>query len=253
MTAARASVWRRKLMGPKDKWRQKRQVFHTFIRGRTDVDPSILQTIRADMPRTYPRIEWMQDVRSKIQDLLVSYAAVQRGDGYLQGFNYIMSILLCVFDGTEYEEADTWWCFARIVGLIRPMMPDFNTTWFHWYRTHWLDEFHTRLRKKRPRVESILATDAEIFSSLVTVKWFMIWFAQNVSFEEIFILWDFIIEQKAERLMHVYTLIAYQLVLECATTVTYRWSQEPSRLMHAILNMKVTGIESVIVNVRRLL
>ena len=240
-------------MGPKDKWVQKRQVYDTFIRGRSDIHNSILQTIRADIPRTFPKVEWMHEARPKIQELLVSYAAVQRGDGYLQGFNYIMSILFHVFHETEYAEADTWWCFSRMVGLIRPLMPDFNATWFHWYRTHWFNEFHVRLRKKRPRVESILASSAEIFSSLVTVKWFMIWFAQNISFDEIFILWDFMIEQKPERLMHIYTLIAYQIVYDSATTVTYRWSSEPSRLMHSLLDTRISGVENLIQNIRRCL
>tara|TARA_B100000780_G_C21070225_1_gene430601 strand:- start:376 stop:1014 length:639 start_codon:yes stop_codon:yes gene_type:complete len=208
-------------------------------------------TIRADMPRTYPKIEWVQENAKKLETLLVSYAAVQRGDSYLQGFNYIMTILLYTFKETKHADADTWWCFARIVGLIRPLMPDFNVVWFHWLRRHWIANFFTRLKKHRPLLASMLDNSSPEFSCLITCRWFMIWFTQTVDFEEIFELWDFIIEQPPRLLMQVYTMLTYEIIYEAAPTLTYQWAQEPVRLMHAFLGLRVKTVSGAIERVRR--
>lgn len=242
----RASAWRRQLMGPETTWSEKREMFECYIRGRQDIAPALLVTIRADMPRTYPEIESMKNETPTIMSLLISYASVNRGDGYLQGFNYIMTILWFTFKGEQYPEADTWWCFSKIIGLIRPLMPDFNVAWFHWYRKQWFDEFHTKLKKKRPHIESVISKDADTFSNLITVKWFMIWFAQNFSFEEIFILWDFIISQPKENLMHVYTSITHEIIYEAAPTLSYQWSKEPIGLLHKLLSIKVHDVPQLI-------
>ena len=247
----RASHWRNELMGPKVSWFGKRKMYETFVRGRDDVDQTTLTTIRADMPRTYPEVEAMKDATPTIRSLLISYAAVQRGDGYLQGFNYIMTILWFTFEKEPYAEADTWWCFTRVVGLIRPLMPDFNVTWFHWYRNHWFEEFHRKLKRRRPHIESIISRDTNTFSGLITVKWFMIWFAQNFSFEEIFILWDFIIAQPKQYLMQVYTLITYEIIYEAAPSVTYQWSNEPVGLLHKLLSIKVKNVAGLIENIEQ--
>lgn len=241
--------WRQKLIGPT--LAEKRQLYHAYIEHRRDISSSVLQTICRDMPRTYAdQAEVRADIY-RVQKLLVTYAAVHRGDSYLQGFNYIMTILWQVFKDTKHAEADTWWCFARIVGLVRPLMPDFNVTWFHWMRRQWLTQFHHELKRKRPKLESILANQTEEFSSLVTIKWFMIWFAQTVSYKDIFKLWDFIIDQPPHLLMKIYTMLAFEILYEAAPDITYQWSQHPTRLMHALLCIKVRGIESAIEQVRQ--
>lgn len=242
----RPRVWREHLMGPESTWSDKRHMYERFIRGRNDVHINIQTTIRADMPRTYPEIESMQSEIPTITSLLTSYAAIHRGDGYLQGFNYIMTILWFTFREEEYSEADTWWCFAKIVGLIRPMMPDFNVAWFHWYRKHWFEVFLRKFKKKRPFVESIISKHADTFSNLITVKWFMIWFAQTFSFGEIFLLWDFIISQPKEHLMHVYTTITYEIIHEASPTLSYKWSKQPTSLLHKILALKVDNVPHLI-------
>lgn len=246
----RARAWRDQLMGPAATWSNKREMFEHFVRGRSDIEPDILAIIRADLPRTYPEISSMETAIPTISSLLVSYAAVHRGDGYLQGFNYIMAILWFTFKEEEYAEADTWWCFTKIVGLIRPLMPDFNVAWFHWYRKHWFKDFQRKLKKKRPLVESIIAADADVFSNLVTVKWFMIWFAQTFTFDEIFLLWDFILSQPKERLVHVYALITYEIIYEAAPILSYKWSKEPTGLLHKILSLKVQNVPHLIQRVK---
>ena len=247
----RHEKWRVKLIGQDVD--TKREIYYNYVQGRKDVPASALPTIQADMPRTFPKQSEILVDRGDTGNFLISYAAVHRADSYLQGFNYIMAVLWHVFKDTEHAEPDTWWCFVRIVGLIRPTMPDFNVTWFHWMRRDWLAQFHKQLKRKRPKLESILSHRVEEFSCLVTVKWFMIWFVQTVVFDNIFLLWDFIIEQPPRLLMKVYTGLTLHILCEAAPDITYQWSQEPTKLMYAFLNLKVEGIENAIEQVKRTL
>ena len=244
-----ASRWRTHLIGADVS--EKRDIYYTYVRGRRDIPKTILMTIRADLPRTYSHIGWVRENTNRLEALLVSYAAVHRGDSYLQGFNYIMTILLYTFKEEQHADADTWWCFARIVGLIRPLMPDFNVAWFHWLRRHWITNFFAKLKKHRPRLASILDNDVDAFSSLITCRWFMIWFAQTVDFNEIFELWDVIIQQPPRMLMKVYTMLTYEIVYDAAPTLTYQWAEEPVALMHAFLGIRVKSIGAAIERVKR--
>ena len=246
----RTERWRLKLMGHNVS--SKRDIFDKFIKHREDIPTTILMTIRADLPRTFPNIPWVRENAKTIEKLLVSYAAVHKGDSYLQGFNYFMTILLYVFKDQEHATADTWWCFARIVGLIRPMMPDFNVEWFHWMRKHWIREFFTKLHN-RPRLRAILSDEIETFSSIITVRWFMIWFAQTVVFSELFILWDFIIERPPHQLMRIYTLLTYEILEEVAQDIVYEFGQHPIRLIHSFLNIKIQNVSEAIERVKKCL
>lgn len=244
----RARVWRQKLMGSSEQINMKQTLFYSFIQQRNDIPDSLLATINADMPRTYPDLEWAQQdsTITPVKTLLISYASVHKGDGYLQGFNYLMMVLYGVFENTEHPLADTWWCFSRIVSLIRPMMPDFNVTWFHWCRRHWFGDLHAKLHKKCPNLETILSNYHETFSTLITVKWFMIWFCQTLPFDEIYVLWDFLISVNPQKLMHVYTQITYEILAEAAPTITYKWGRDPTDAVHSILSLKVSGVKNII-------
>jgi len=244
----RSERWRLKLIGPDPS--EKRAIYYKFIQHRNDISQSVLTTIQADMPRTFPGNQWIMVHTSTIQQLLVSYAAIHKGDSYLQGFNYFMTMLLYVFQHTQHAEADSWWCFARIVGLIRPLMPDFNVAWFHWVRKHWIDDLYNKLNK-RPCFQAILFNELDSFSSLVTVRWFMIWFAQTIVFEDLPILWDFIIEQPPKNLMRIYTLLTYEILQEAAPTITCEWSKNPSELLFSILSIKVDSIASAIERIKQ--
>lgn len=240
----RCSVWRQKLIGDAKQVRYKQEIYRKFIYKQEQVSNSCRETIAADIPRT-----WSSETivgREVIQELLIEYATMQQGDTYLQGFSYLMTVLWTVFRTTEHARADTFWCFSRLVGLVRPLMPDFNTNWFHWYRNHWLGEFQTRLAGRRPVIADILSSDIEIFSSLITVKWFMLWFAQAVDFSEIFLLWDFLVQVPPRQLMRVYTLLAIEIIAEAATNLTYQCSGNPTLIAHKLLDLRITGIEKIV-------
>ena len=245
----RRELWRGRLMGSKDQIVEKRQLFERHIRNRSDIPTDIIQIIDKDLPRTYPKVQWVEQHISEIRPLLISYAAVQKGDSYLQGFNYHMIIVYRVFYGTEFALADTWWCFSRIIGLVRPLMPDFNLTWFSWCKKHWCGELFKRLRKSRPHMYSILAEHEDRFSTILTCKWFMLWFAQNVEWEELPMLYDLCIQTRPRNLLKLYTMIVYEVLKEAAPTITYQYSRDTCDIVHAILNMRIKNVATLCRNV----
>jgi len=247
----RCNVWRRKLLG--NGVERKRELWARFVNTKkdTDIPRQVLGIINRDMPRTYPNIPEIKQHMPIIRKLLVCYAAVHCGDSYLQGFNYIMSNIYYVFKDTPHAEPDTWWCFVRLIGLIRPLMPDFNTAWFHWMRRHWQKDITARIRKKCPKLHSLLVNEMDSFSTLVTVKWFMIWFSQSLPFEDVFLLWDFLIDVHPSRLLHVYTQITFEILSEAAPTLTYNWSHGSTNLLHTLLQLRISGMEHIIETVRR--
>lgn len=250
---SRADQWRAKLMGTPEQIEMKRTLYTSFVDGRDDADRDIVQTIDNDIPRTFPDVAWMHEHKDVIRALLISYAAVHRGDSYLQGFNYLMATVYRVFHDQEHALPDTWWCFSRVVSLVRSLMPDFNVTWFHWCRRHWFGDFHRRLRRNSPALESILRNHHETFSTLTTVKWFMLWFCQTVVYEELLELWDFLIDIDPQSLMRAYTLITFEILLEASPTISYNWSQNPAEAVHSIIAMRVRGVKNIVRRVKRCL
>jgi len=241
----RQTVWRQRLMGSAEAVTRKRELFSMYVKGRCDVPEDTLRIIQRDLPRTFPKISWVADNVIEIEMLLTAYAAVHKGDSYLQGFNYHMTILYHVFHGTEHALADTWWCFSRVIGLIRPLIPDFNTNWFQWCRRQWTEDLFRRLRQTRPQLHSILEPEEENFSTLVTCKWFMLWFAQTVPWEDIFELWDIFIQLPPQDLLRIYMLLTHEILKEVAPTLTYRCSHEPCSILHVLLSVHVKGIQKM--------
>lgn len=249
----RGRVWRRQLMGTDKQVEHKRAIFYRFVQRRDDVTDDIVAIIERDLPRTYPKNAWAKEHSAQIRSLLVAYAAVHRGDSYLQGFNYAMTIIYRVFVGTDHASADTWWCFARYVGLIRPLVPDFNVTWFHWCRRNWMRELFERLRRKRPHLHSILEQNADTFSTLITCKWFMLWFAQQIPFNDILALWDVIIQHPPQHLLKLYTALTYIILVEAAPSITYKWASDPTGLVHSFLSFRVNGIQHILQQLKQFL
>ena len=246
----RADSWRFSLMGSSSQINLKRHLYTYTVQGAVP-SKDIRALIDRDLPRTYPNVEWMTGAIPKIRTLLGEYAEIHRADGYLQGFNYIMTVLYNVFEHTEHADADTWWCFSKIIGYVRPLMPDFNVTWFHWYRSHWFEEFHQSMKKDMPTMHEIIQPRKETFSTLVTVKWFMVWFAQSVTFSDIKKIWDILVACPPDRLMHVYTLIAYEFLKLAAPTITYEWARDPTDTFHSLLRIEAVYVDELVDEIKR--
>jgi hypothetical protein len=238
----RQKLWRNRLIG-KD-LTYKRHVYEKYIQGRTEVSESTLQTILADIPRTFGEKETFGD--DIIQQLLMEYATVQAGDCYLQGFSYFMSLIWQVFRLSDNAKADSFWCFCKIVGIVRPMKPDFNSKWFDWNRKCWINLLVNEIKKKRPLLGSIIDEELEIFSSLILVKWYMLWFSQNIVYEELMTLWDFLITVPPDKLMLTYNMIALVIIEQAADDIVYKCDGQSTLVINNILNLKIYNVNNLL-------
>jgi len=245
----RQKIWRNRLIGKDIAY--KRSVYYKYIQNRIDVSESTLQTIIADIPRTFSGKTKVDS--AYVQNLLLEYATVQSGDSYLQGFSYFMVILCTVFDETEHAKADAFWCFSSLVGIIRPMMPDFNCVWFEWNKTFWINSLIKKIGKERPLLEAIICEEMEIFSSLILVKWYMLWFSQNIVYEEVVELWDFLLSLSEDKLMHAYNSIAVTIISQAADDIVYKCGGQAVPVIYQLLDLKVTNIQNLIKIVKKTL
>lgn len=244
----RRDIFRDRLIG--DDLGYKRDVYHKHIQGRSGVSPSTLQTILSDIPRTFSESR-TKSGDSTIQKLLVEYATIQLGDNYLQGFSYFMTIFWQVFRLEEHAEADTFWCFSKLVGIIRPLMPDFNCEWFAWNRNFWINDLVKKIGKKRPLLESLICEEIDIFSSLILVKWYMLWFAQNIVFEEVIELWHFLVNIESGKRMHAYNCIALVIIEQAADDIVYQCGGQAHLVIYKLLNLKIKNVSNLIKLVKK--
>jgi len=243
----RRQLWRNRLIGKDIAY--KRSVYYKYIQNRIDVSESTLQTIIADIPRTFSGKTKVDS--AYVQNLLLEYATVQSGDSYLQGFSYFMVILCTVFSGSEHAKADVFWCFSSLVGIIRPMMPDFNCEWTFWNKTFWINELVKKIGKKRPLLEAIICEEMEIFSSLILVKWYMLWFSQNIVYEEVVELWDFLLGLSPDKLMPAYNSIALVIISQAAGDIVYKNDGQAVPVIYQLLDLKVTNVQNLIKLVKK--
>ena len=245
----RQKIWRNRLIGKDIDY--KRYVYYKYIQNRVGVSESTLQTIIADIPRTFAGETKVDS--TYVQNLLIEYATVQSGDSYLQGFSYFMVILCTVFSGSEHAKADAFWCFSKLVGIIRPMMPDFNCEWTSWNRTFWINDLVKKIGKERPLLEAICCEEMEIFSSLILVKWYMLWFSQNIVYEEVVELWDFLLGLPTCKLMHAYNSVALVIISQAAGDIVYKNEGQAVPVIYQLLDLKVSNVPNLIKLVKKTL
>jgi hypothetical protein len=243
----RQKIWRNRLIGKDIDY--KRYVYYKYIQNRVGVSESTLQTIIADIPRTFAGETKVDS--TYVQNLLIEYATVQSGDSYLQGFSYFMVILCTVFSGSEHAKADAFWCFSKIVGIIRPLMPDFNCNWFDWNRSFWINSLIKQIGQKRPLLAAIINEETEIFSSLILVKWYMLLFAQNIVFDEVITMWDFLLNLPPQKLMHAFNCIALVIIEQSADDLVYSCGGQPTPVISKLLNIQISNVSNLIQLVKK--
>ena len=93
----RARRWRTALMGPPDTWALSREKVHM----RTS---KFHAQIVHDVFRTFSDDPWFDEHRTRIVDILNTFASVNVGVGYIQGMNYLIFPLWRVY----YEASPEW-------------------------------------------------------------------------------------------------------------------------------------------------
>lgn len=203
-------------------------------------------TILLDIPRTFPRHPWFtKERRHTLEQQLMRYAAVFRGDGYIQGFSFIMAVALYVFESEGGSESlsDSWWVGVEVIHRIRPVMPDFNMKWFDYTRTQYVDKLKRVMKKYRRNLWNLIEPHMHTISHVIMMRWIMIWFSKNFPLEDVVIIWDALFLCDHHRLMDLYVSISVAILSQAAPKL---FEVPSSNIPHTITDYMAERPEEII-------
>lgn len=194
MSESRYVSWRKHLIVLEEK--RCKDIFN-----RLDINYDNDRVIQNDVKRTN-----LSRDKGELEMLLHLYAHVHRSDGYVQGMNNLMAMLMHVFP-SRWER---WWSFTRLMVYVRPMIPEFHPKWSKWFHAHWLVKYKTILRDINRQLYDVLTCDEsfEEISRLMTFRWFFIWFTQTFDKQDLLIIWDALITISHQRRIGLMCAIA---------------------------------------------
>lgn len=191
----RAHRWRTALMGPSDTWEQVRKP----IELRTS---AYLGQISLDIRRTFPKEHWFDPHRSKLIELLNTFASINVGIGYIQGMNYLIFPLWKVY----YESAPEW----AVEDTLASMQSIMHMT-LRVYPTHVSKDMSylktlagvVRLRciTLCPRMHVLFDADYEPFIISVISTVMPTLFATVLDLDHLMVLWDQFFDAGSRRSM----------------------------------------------------
>jgi len=205
MSGNRYEVWRKHLIVLDEK--RCKDIFN-----RLDISYDDDRVIGNDVRRTS-----LTRDKGELELLLHLYAHVHRSDGYVQGMNNLMAMLMHVFP-SRWER---WWSFTRLMVYVRPMIPEFHPRWSKWFHTHWLVKYKTILRDMNRQLYDVLMDDQsfEEISRLMTFRWFFIWFTQTFNQQDLLIIWDALITIPHHRRIGLMCAIAAAITSQAQETI----------------------------------
>ena len=175
----RAEVWKNYLLGDYEHIQNARKMYYNIVVHHPYlIDSKQSRQIEVDVSRTNfgstvaPTSDKLQKI---VKTLLNQYVQVMPCDGYLQGFNYITTILYKVYseNDIEFALADTWWSMVSVIAIIRPMIPDHDPRDFMRYTKRWSKYYKNHIQMKNARVHALLEPHYIIICPMITVKWLM--------------------------------------------------------------------------------
>nr|CAD7409610.1 unnamed protein product [Timema cristinae] len=135
---------------------------------RGPLDQEIIDTVRTDLPRTFPDNIFFNaaDHQLQLYNVLVAYAHDNKEVGYCQGLNYIAGLLLLV----TKDEDTSFWLLKVLVERILP-------------------QYYTRTMDGVPEVHRHV-TAIGLPWAVITTKWFICLFAEVLPIETVLRIWD---------------------------------------------------------------
>lgn len=138
----------------------------------------ILDTIKIDIPRTFPDNIHFKEVsdgkRKPLYNVLVAFAHKNPDIGYCQGLNFIAGILLLITD----DEDTTFWLLDRLASKI---LPDYYAKEMMGLLTD-MEVMSELVKIKVPQVHQHMKNH-NIAWPLVASKWFICLFAEVLPIE----------------------------------------------------------------------
>ncbi len=240
---ARAETWRTYLIGDNELIETNRKLYHTIIATFPyNISQKEESCIERDIPRT--RIVGCNCVgfQKNIQTILCQYVQIMPCDGYLQGFNYLVSVLYHVYSKAdeEYASSDSWWSLLSIISIIRPMIPDHDPDDFAIYTERWSKHYVSYLQSNAPRTHSLLKPFYNTILPILTVKWLMIWFTQLFPISDVMIIWDALITCEPNYRMKLMAIIAANVTIQHSASIENWALIYPNEIGPRLLSVKAS-------------
>lgn len=239
----RAVIWRTYLIGNEDVIHNKRKMYHNIIKNFPySIEHKIDTLISRDIPRTgFKNSNWLKQSNNTkiIETLLHQYIQVMPCDGYMQGFAYIMAIIYFVYSKHDIEHAlsDSFWSFASVVSIIRPAIPDHDPEDFQNYTKKWSKFYIKHIKSQCRRTHTWLSPFYGIITHTLTVKWMMIWFAQQFDLKNLLIIWDAIITCHPPQRLKLMAIIAANITIQHSSSIEHWSNQCPSEIAPRIMSV----------------
>nr|CAD7200506.1 unnamed protein product [Timema douglasi] len=151
---------------------------------RGPLDQEIIDTVRTDLPRTFPDNIFFNaaaDHQLQLYNVLVAYAHDNKEVGYCQGLNYIAGLLLLV---TKDEDTSFW----LLKVLVERILPQYYTRTMDGVIVD-IDVLEEMVRLKVPEVHRHV-TAIGLPWAVITTKWFICLFAEVLPIETVLRIWD---------------------------------------------------------------
>uniref|UniRef100_A0A8D9AK27 Growth hormone-regulated TBC protein 1 n=1 Tax=Cacopsylla melanoneura TaxID=428564 RepID=A0A8D9AK27_9HEMI len=148
------------------------------------LDPDIGETIRTDLPRTFPENIFFRNSlehQQQLSRILKVFALDEKDIGYCQGLNYIAALILLV---TKHEE-NTYWIFRSVVNKY---FSDYYTKTLTGVVRD-IDVLSELVRIKMPHLYDHIAK-VGVPWPVITTKWFICMFADVLPVETVLRIWD---------------------------------------------------------------